>query len=224
LPDGNAEWVGRKDRQVSIRGFRVELAEVEAVLGQHPMVTDCVVVAPEEKELSHDNPKTDTRLVAYVAAEQDQQSLVDLLRSYLSTRLPDYMVPAHFLVLERLPLSPNGKVDYRALPRVEQFSSSADSSAAPRNEIETKLCAIFAQVLGRDQVGIDENFFRIGGHSLLAARAAVRISDAFGVEFELSTFLETPTVMGLAKEVQSIRATGQTGTESEKDQREEFDL
>ena len=162
--------------------------------------------------------------MAYIAADEEQQSLADLLQSFLSTRLPDYMVPAHFLVLERLPLSPNGKLDYRALPGVEQFSSSADSSAAPRNEIETKLCAIFAQVLGRDQVGIDENFFRIGGHSLLAARAAVRISDAFGVELELLAFLEMPTVAALAREVESLLSAGQTGTESDKDQREEFDL
>ncbi len=165
----------------------------------------------------------DQRLVAYVAADEEAQSLADLLQSYLTTRLPNYMVPAHFVILPSLPLSPNGKVDYQSLP-APQFSSSVVESTSPRNEVENKLCEIFAELLGRADVGIEENFFRIGGHSLLAARAAVRIGDAFGVNLDLSTFLENPTVIGLAKKVDSLRATGQTNSESDKDQREEFDL
>ena len=147
--------------------------------------------------------KSDQRLVAYVAANEESQSLADLLQSYLTTRLPDYMVPAYFVVLQSLPLSPNGKVDYRSLPSV-QFSASVEPS--PRDEVENKLCEIFAKLLGRSDVGIEENFFRIGGHSLLAARAAVRIGDAFGVNLDLSTFLENPTVIGLAKKVDSLRS------------------
>jgi len=131
------------------------------------------------------------------------------------------MLPAHFVVLQSLPLSPNGKVDYRSLPSV-QFSASVAPS--PRGEVESKLREIFAMLLGRSDVGIEENFFRIGGHSLLAARAAVRIGDAFGVNLDLSTFLENPTVIGLAKNVDLLRSTGQTATESDKDRREEFDL
>jgi acyl carrier protein len=132
------------------------------------------------------------------------------------------MVPAHFVILNSLPLNPNGKIDYRALPPIRSFADSA--VAMPRNDIEAKLQAIFVEVLGRADVGIDDNFFRIGGHSLLAARAAARIGDAFGVNLDLSTFLENPTVIGLAKKVDSLRAPGQTSTESDKDQREEFDL
>ena len=121
------------------------------------------------------------------------------------------MVPAHFVVLQSLPLSPNGKVDYRSLPTM-QFSASVGTSTSPRDEVEHKLCEIFAELLGRSDVGIEENFFRIGGHSLLAARAAARIGDTFGVNLDLSTFLENPTVIGLAKKVDSLRATGQTAS------------
>ncbi len=232
LPDGNVEWVGRSDRRVNLRGFRVELEEVETILKQHPAVREVAVVVQnyevpisENPKSKIQNPKWDKRLVAYVAAEEEQQSVVDLLRSYVSSRLPDYMVPAHFVILERLPLSPNGKVDFRALPPVSQFlSSSLGSPAVPRNHIEEKLCTIFAQVLGRQQVGIDEDFFRLGGHSLLAAQAALRVRDAFGVALELRAFLESPTVMALAKQVESIVPAGQATSESDKDEREEFEI
>jgi len=238
LPDGNVEWAGRNDRRVNIRGFRVELEEVESVLKQHPTVQNAAVILGEfelpksETPLSEDsdnpkskieNPKSDLRLVAYVAADGEPRSLADLLQSYLSTRLPHYMLPAHFVVLQSLPLSPNGKVDYRSLSAT-QFSAIVGTLISPRDEVENKLCEIFTELLGGSDVGIEENFFRIGGHSLLAARAAARIGDAFGVSLDLSTFLENPTVIGLAKKINSLRATGQTTTESDKDQREEFDL
>jgi amino acid adenylation domain-containing protein len=239
LPDGTVEWAGRNDRRVNIRGFRVELEEVETVLKRHPAVKDAAVVVQEfavtEPEASTplpdsdnrkskiENPKSDTRLVAYiVSTEENSQSLSDLLYAYVNALLPGYMVPAHFITVTSLPLNPNGKVDYRALPPVR---FSADTTAeAPRNEIEAKLQAIFAEVLERSDIGMNDNFFRLGGHSLLAARAAARIGEAFGVRLELSIFLERPTVRGLATEIASVFATGQTTTESDKDQREEFDL
>jgi nonribosomal peptide synthetase DhbF len=176
-----------------------------------------------EPSRSIENPKSDLRLVAYVVStEEDSQSLRDLLYAYISSRLPDYMIPAHFVILSSLPVSPNGKVDYRALPPFRFSAGSA--AAAPRNDIEVKLQAIFAEVLGRADIGIDDNFFRVGGHSLLAARAAVRIGDAFGVSLALSTFLEAPTVMGLATRVASLISSGQIDIASDKDEREEFDL
>jgi amino acid adenylation domain-containing protein len=244
LPDGNVEWAGRNDRRVNIRGFRVELEEIESVLKQHPVVKNAAVIMQEVKlpsletqksesaenpksktctELSRsiENPKSDLRLVAYVAADEEPQSLADLLQSFLITQLPHYMVPAHFVILSSLPLSPNGKVDYRTLPPVRFSTGSA--VGAPRNDIEVKLQAIFAEVLGRADIGIHDNFFRVGGHSLLAARAAARIADAFGVSLALSTFLEAPTVVGLATQV-ALLSSGQTDTESDKDEREEFDL
>jgi amino acid adenylation domain-containing protein len=217
LPDGNVEWVGRNDRRVNIRGFRVELEEVESVLKLHPAVHNAAVVLHEfelpkpETPLSQDsdnlkskieNPKSDRRLVAYVVAEEEKQSLVDLLHSYVSTRLPDYIVPSHFVVLDRLPLSPNGKVDYEALPPVGQsLTGQTDSFIAPRNDVEAKLSEIFSTVLGIQQVGVNDNFFRLGGHSLLAAQAATRIKEAFGLALELRTFLESPTVAALAKHI-----------------------
>jgi amino acid adenylation domain-containing protein len=221
--DGNVEWAGGNDRRVNIRGFRIELAEIEIALKQHPTVKDAAVVAQNFGRTESGNPKSDPGIVAYVGADEESQSLADLLQSYLITRLPNYMVPAHFVILPALPLSPNGKVDYRSLP-APQFASSVVESTAPRNAVENKLCEIFSEVLGRSDVSIEDNFFRIGGHSLLAARAAVRLGDAFGVDLDLSAFLENPTVIGLAKKVDSLRATGQTNSQSDKDQREEFDL
>ena len=207
---------GRNDRRVNIRGFRIEPEEIEIALKRHPTVKDAAVVvrdyeipAPENSRLETRNPKLDQRLVAYVAADEEPRSLADLLQSYLTTRLPHYMVPAHYVILPSLPLSPNGKVDYRALPPV-QFSAGSSVSTTPRNEVEARLCAIFAELLGRASVGIDENFFRLGGHSLLAARAAVRIADAFGVNLSLSTFsAKRQRSSALAKKVDSLRTTGQ---------------
>ena len=159
--------------------------------------------------------------MAYIATNEESQSLEKLLRSYLSARLPDYMVPAHLIILSSLPLSPNGKIDYRALPPMP--FSAAPTSVAPRNDIESKLQAIFAEVLGRSDIGIDDNFFRLGGHSLLAARAAARIADAFsGLNLTLSDFLTTPTVKDLAGKIAT--SAGQKNMGSDKDDREEFDL
>jgi hypothetical protein len=232
-PDGNVEWAGRNDRRVNIRGFRVELEEIEAVLRQHPAVKDAAVVmqdfetsSPNDPKPETRNPKLSQRLVAYVVSDEDNsQSLTDLLHGYLSGRMPDHMIPAHFMILEQLPLNPNGKVHYQALPPVHEILSGPSSSSfAPQNEIEAKLCDIFAHVLERDQVGVDENFFRIGGHSLLAAQAAARIREAFGVGLELRTFLDSPTVAALAKAIGlRIKLAGTTpGTEDKA--REEIEL
>jgi amino acid adenylation domain-containing protein len=229
LPDGNVEWAGRNDRRVNIRGFRVELEEVEAVLKQHPAAKDTAVVlqdeisSPEPPKLQTRNPKLGPRLVAYVAAEEKGQRFVDLLRSCLSERLPDYMVPAHFVILDRLPLNPNGKVDYQALPSVQSTEATGESYDAPQGEVERTLSTIFAQVLGREKVGINEDFFRLGGHSLLAAQAAARIRETLGVALELRAFLASPTVAGLARQIE-LSSSGQTPLESTKDEREEFEI
>ena len=142
LPDGNVELAGRNDRLVNIRGFRIEPEEIEIALKRHPTVKDAAVVvrdyeipAPENSRLETRNPKVDQRLVAYVAADEEPRSLADLLQSYLTTRLPHYMVPAHYVILPSLPLSPNGKVDYRALPAA-QFSAGFEGITTPRNEVE----------------------------------------------------------------------------------------
>jgi amino acid adenylation domain-containing protein len=238
LADGNVEWAGRNDRRVNIRGFRVELEEIEAVLKQHPAVKDAAVVL-QEVELptakfvaseDTDNPKSKIqtlksapRLVAYVVADEAQPSLVDSLPSILCARLPDYMVPSHFVVLDGLPLNPNGKIDYRSLPTtVQPLAGPVESFVAPRSDLEARLCSIFAQVLAIEQVGVNDNFFHLGGHSLLAAQAAARMKQALGVEIELRAFLESPTVAELARTVASHLPAGQTMSQSAQDEREEF--
>jgi amino acid adenylation domain-containing protein len=232
LPDGNVEWAGRNDRRVNIRGFRVELEEIETVLKQHPIVRDAAVVLRKLDDGDSDNPKSkiqnqksDRQLVVYiVSTAEDSQSLSDLLHSYVSARLPDYMVPSHFVILDRLPLSPNGKTDYQALPPVQFSTVMEDSSDVAQSEVEEKLSTIFAQVLSREKVGIKEDFFRLGGHSLLAAQTAARIRETFGVMLDLRAFLESPTVSGLARTVKSLLAAGQSPSPSAKDEREEFEI
>jgi hypothetical protein len=163
--------------------------------------------------------------VAYVAADENQRTFADLLHGYVNTRLPDYMVPSHFVVLDRLPLSPHGKVDYKALPSVEQsLTGQTDSLLAPRNDFEAKLCEIFSQVLGIERVGVNDDFFRLGGHSLLAAQAAARIKEVFGVGLELRVFLESPKVMDLARQIGSVLAVGQPTVQSVKEEREEIEI
>lgn len=227
LPNGNVEWAGRNDRRVNIRGFRVELEEIEAVLKQHPAVMEAAVVAQNFDELNSDqpNPKSDRRLVAFIVAQEPRDGLIDLLRSSASEKLPDYMVPSIFVVLDKLPLSPNGKVDYHALPPAQlSFAGVTDGFIQPRNETETILCRIFSQVLGIDQVGINDNFFRLGGHSLLAAQAAARIKQALGIGLDLRVFLESPTVVGLARRIDPLISAGHNTAPSAKDAREVFEL
>jgi amino acid adenylation domain-containing protein len=231
LPDGDVEWAGRNDRRVNIRGFRVELEEIESVLKQYPTVKNAAVVMQdyeipilEDLRLETRDSRLATCLVAYVAADENSQSLSDLLHGYVSSRLPDYMVPAHFVILEQLPLSPNGKLDYPALPAMQQFLSRSSSlTASPRNEVDSKLSAIFCQVLGLEQVGIEENFFRIGGHSLLAAKVTARIRAEFGVGIELRTFLESPTIAALAKHIE-VRIKPETTPTTDETGREEIEL
>jgi amino acid adenylation domain-containing protein len=221
LPDGNVEWVGRKDRRVSIRGFRVELAEVESVLSQCAGVKHAAVIA-KEFVIGGAN---ELRLIAYVETEQDQSPSIDGLRCFLSARLPNYMVPSYFLFVDHLPLSPNGKVDYFELPPSDQFLRPAeDQFEAPRTVTEQTLGRIFSEVLGLDQVGRYDNFFHLGGHSLLAAQAAARIKEAFGVALELRTFLESPTVAELTRQIGSLLSVGQTTEQSVKEEREEIEI
>ena len=226
LPDGNVEWGGRKDRRVSIRGFRVELAEVESVLSQHPAVKDTAVVS-KEFLLEGSSPilTHDLRLIAYVVPELDQPLSIGGLRSFLSLRLPDYMVPSDFLILGRLPLTPNGKVDYEALPPGElSLTVQTASFVAPRNDFEAKLCELFSQVLGIERVGVNDNFFRLGGHSLLAAQVATRVKETFGVALELRNFLETPTVASLASQVELLSQTREVANDAQSKEREEIEL
>ncbi|HJP75782.1 MAG TPA: non-ribosomal peptide synthase/polyketide synthase [Pseudonocardiaceae bacterium] len=184
--NGELEFVGRVDEQVKIRGYRIELGEVQAAVATHPQVAQALVIAREDQP-------GDRRLVAYVVAKEDAPDLA-ALRAHVGDTLPTYMLPAALVVLDEFPLTGNGKIDRRALPAPR----ITGTGRAPRTERERVLCAIFAEVLGLDEVGIDDDFLLLGGHSLLAMRAASRIRDALGVEVTVGLIFETRTVEALA--------------------------
>ncbi|ETS33665.1 non-ribosomal peptide synthase, partial [Photorhabdus khanii NC19] len=189
LPDGNLEFIGRNDQQVKIRGFRIELGEIEARLLEHPAVHEVVVQVMGGGQ--------EKRLVAYVVADVDE-ALVNHLHTHLSTVLPDYMVPAAFVRLETFPLTPNGKLDRRALPIPGKEDFARQIYAAPLGEMETTLAAIWCELLGVERISRYDNFFTLGGHSLLAVRMMNRIA-ALGIELPLSTLFTFPSLMAFAE-------------------------
>ncbi|MBU8901090.1 non-ribosomal peptide synthetase, partial [Corallococcus sp. M34] len=193
LHDGRLEYLGRVDLQVKVRGFRIELGEVEAALLSSSSVNDAVVVARE------DIPG-DKRLVAYLTSKHDADVSADALRAHLKQRLPEYMVPSSFVVLEALPLNSNGKVDRKSLPAPEAPRSERQY-LAPRTPIESALASIWSEVLKVPQVGVLDSFFELGGHSLLATQVMSRVRTAFAVELPLQAFFETPTVEALARRI-----------------------
>ncbi len=203
LPDGNIEFLGRVDHQVKIRGFRIELGEIEAALRQHPAVREAVVLAPQDAP-------GERRLVAYVLAEREPLPTTTDLRSFLKEKLPEHMVPALFVLLDALPLMPNGKVDRRALPAPDRTRPELGKAfVAPRTPTEEVLSEIWAQVLDIERVGIHDNFFDLGGHSLLATQVVSRIREAFQVELPLRRLFEVPTVAGLAESIEVAKSAGQ---------------
>ena len=196
---GRIEFLGRMDNQVKIRGFRIELGEIESVLRQATAVGEAVVVAHEDKN-------GDKRLVAYVVSEKAGEILpIEQLRDLLKQKLPDYMVPAAFVVLAKLPLTPNGKVDRRALPEPEVQEAGYRAPRTPQEEI---LCELFGEVLGVRRVGIDANFFVLGGHSLLVMQLVSRVRGTLGLELAVRTVFEAPTVAELAGRLPGAEKAG----------------
>jgi non-ribosomal peptide synthetase component F len=193
--DGCLEFVGRKDFQVKIRGYRVELAEIEVVLGELNVVKEAVVIATEAES-------GEKRLTAYfVPAVEPAPSSIRLRRA-LSRKLPDYMTPSTFVPLDSLPLTPAGKVDRQALREPDRLRPAPEHSfEAPRSPLEEVLADIWAQILGVKRVGIRDDFFELGGNSLLAARAVAQVNRACGVHLSLTDFFQTPTVAGSATAV-----------------------
>jgi len=192
LPSGNVEFLGRIDHQVKIRGFRIELGEIETVLRQHSAINDAVVVARE------DTPG-DKRVVAYFVATPGAAPTTAGLRSFMREKLPEYMLPSVFVTLRRMPLTPNGKVDRRALPAPAQAElASTGTFAAPTDETESRLVQIWEVVLGVRPVGIRDNYFELGGHSLLAVKLMSRIAEAFEKTLPIATLLQAPTIEQLA--------------------------
>lgn len=192
LADGNVQFLGRLDHQVKVRGFRIELGEVEVVLRQHPAAAEAVVVARTDSSGSK-------YLAAYMTGAQAAAISPAEWRHFLSAKLPAYMVPSTFTVLERFPLTPNGKIDRKRLPDPGEQSTVAPASySAPQTALELQLTKLWERILQRQQVGINENFFEIGGHSLLAARMFVQLEALTGRRLPLATLFEAPTIEQLA--------------------------
>jgi amino acid adenylation domain-containing protein len=199
LPAGDLAFIGRLDHQVKVRGLRIELGEIEAQLKRQPGARDAVVLVREGPAGASRREK---RLVAYVVPEPEAPLAADEIRQALRRTLPEHMVPATVVFLAALPLSPNGKVDRRALS-ASDLAVEEESLEAPRSAIEEAVAAIWADVLEREQVGIHSSFFDLGGHSLLATRVMSRVRDAFRVELPLRRLFEEPTVAALARAIEA---------------------
>ncbi|MFL6236839.1 MAG: amino acid adenylation domain-containing protein, partial [Thermoanaerobaculia bacterium] len=197
LPDGEVAFAGRADQQVKIRGFRIEPAEIEARLAALPGVREAVVVAREDRG--------EKRLVAYIVAEGGAVSPA-FLRQALRDRLPAYMVPSAFVLLERLPITPNGKVDRRALPAPVEEAGEARAQAAPESPVEEQIAAVWREVLGVERVGVTDNFFDVGGHSLLLVRLHSRLQEALGREISLMELFNHPNIRSQADHLGGGRA------------------
>jgi len=196
LPDGNLEFLGRVDQQIKLRGFRIELGEIEAVLCQYPDVKEAVANLHEADD--------DKRIVAYLTTDNGRFS-TDELRSWLKAKLPDYMVPSHFMVIDALPLTSNGKIDRKALPAPEFQASTGFSQ--PVTPSEDLLAALWAGVLKREAIGRHDNFFERGGHSLLATQLIARIRESFQVELPIRAVFEHPELSGLAAAIEAAAGT-----------------
>ncbi|HEY7768578.1 amino acid adenylation domain-containing protein, partial [Longimicrobium sp.] len=190
LADGTIEFLGRNDFQVKVRGFRIELGEIEARLREHASVREAVVAAREERA-------GDQRLVAYIVGAGTVE--IDALRSFLSARLPEYMVPAAYVRLEALPLTPNGKLDRQALPAPEGDAFARRGYEAPVGEAEQALAEVWSELLGVERVGRRDNFFELGGHSLLAVRVISRVRQATGAEVGIGDLFERPVLADFAR-------------------------
>jgi amino acid adenylation domain-containing protein len=189
--DGLVEYLGRLDQQVKVRGFRIELGEIEAALSAHSAVRECVVTASEVVP-------GDTRLIAYMV-HQNEVPAPEVLRQYLKQRLPDYMLPSDFVILEELPRLPNGKIDRRSLPTPSGSRPELTREfVAPRNDIESELAKIWTAVLRVERVGVHNNFFELGGHSLLATQVMARVRSVYKVDVPLRRLFDSPTVANLA--------------------------
>jgi amino acid adenylation domain-containing protein len=204
LPDGNIEFLGRIDFQTKIRGNRIELGEIEAVLNQHPSVSETVVMARE------DTPGY-ARLVAYIIPKKNKTLPAGVIREYVKQKLPDFMVPSHFVALDRFPLTPSGKTDRLALPAPTTLRPEVEAVyVAPRTETERTIAPIWQAVLNLEKIGVNDDFFELGGNSLLATQIVSRVQKTFEINLPLRSFFENPTIAGLSQAMEELRNNGAT--------------
>jgi aspartate racemase len=195
MPDGNIEFLGRADQQVKVRGQRIELTEIESVLNDFPAIKEAAVLA-------RDDTNGDKRLVAYFAPNEGETVQTSRLRTHLKNKLPDYMVPSAFVTLDRLPMTPTGKLDRKALPAPDNTRPDiAEKYLAPRNPVEEVVAAIWGEILGIERIGVLDSFFDLGGHSLLATRVVSSVRYIFKVELPLKTLFQASTVAELSEAV-----------------------
>ena len=195
LPDGNIEYLGRIDTQVKIRGFRIECGEIESDLLQHENIKDAVVTAHKEEG-------KENILVAYIVLKNTENTFTSTdLREMLRKQLPDYMIPSHFVELDKLPLSSSGKVHRKSLPKPAKALGGVNEYVAPRNETEEKLVEIWREILKVEKIGIYDNFFELGGHSLLATQVISKTREIFNVEIPVRAIFESPTTEELARKL-----------------------
>ncbi len=207
LPDGQIAFLGRVDEQVKIRGYRVEPGEIATVLGQHASVKTCVVVPGEDEQ-------GEKQLIAYVVPAAGAELKAGELRDHLRQRLPDYMTPAEFVAIESMPVTANGKVDRAALPSANGNRLHSEAYVAPRTAVEEELVKILAPLLKLDRVGVNDNFFLLGGHSLLGTQLIARVSETFGVDLTLLKLFDHPTVAEMSSEIEEL-ILAKVGTEPE---------
>jgi acyl carrier protein len=219
LPDGTVEFLGRADTQVKIRGFRIEPGEIESMVSRFPGITDVIVMALEVVP-------GEAQLVAYVVPSGEDEALsISELRDFLHNHLPDYMVPSAFVEMEILPLNPNGKVDRKALPKPgKENLDMGHEFVAPRTPTEETIAAILSEVLSVDTIGVYDNFFNLGGHSLIATRVVSRLQKTFQVQISLQDFFRNPNAADLAKEIDMILWAAKESSVSSTDEEDQEDL
>ncbi len=211
LSDGNIEFLGRLDDQIKLRGYRIELGEIEAVLKGHELIQETAVLVGEGKA-------SDKRIVAYVVSSPGQSPRATELSNYLRMKLPEYMIPTNFVFLEKLPLTPNGKVDRNSLPAPDGIRPEVTAYVSPRTPLEEEVARIFGKVLGIDRVGIHDDFFDLGGHSILVARLVAEIFATFKLRLPLRTLFVITTVVNLASLLERTqRAAVKQGISDEQD-------
>jgi len=204
LPDGRIECLGRVDNQVKIRGHRIEIAEIESILAQHPEVRQCVVAARDDLSVGK-------RLIAYFVGNETLSGAE--LRAFLKQQLPEYMVPSAFVSLDKLPLTPNGKINRRALPAPDLSNANKESFVAPRTPCEEQLADIWCEVLKLEAVGADDDFFELGGHSLLATQVMSRVLRQFQVQLPLRALFEASTLSALAERIAAAQISAEPSTQ-----------